>query len=555
MNLRAEKARAAHANLIETWTEDFVGFAAELDVIDKDGDRIPIRPTPILSAFEDERTGWDIVLKPRQIFFTTWELARDLHYFLTVPNANVVVICQSDKDNVVVKELSARVRVMLGFDVEAVERVERKLGLLGKHPELDIEERSETSWRFGTARLVIRGAGATKVAAEKKHRGATVHRMHITEMSSFEYASEMWKSLLESVPRSNDRAEMVIESTPRGAGGLFYRLYQGAKKRLGSFKSHFFRWLSQREYRMRLAPGEKIRPQTPRERELATKHKASAEQIKWYRAKCADADSQDAINQEYPLDEETCWISGGRLYFHKARIAELLTLTTDPIRTETLATSVADPSIEPRLLVWEEPKRRDEYVLIADPSEGVIGGDPCAAAIYHRESGRHVASIHGLWRTHEFAAVLDTVGRRYNDAMIVVERANHGHAVLNALLRLEVRRDNDTPREPYPHVFHDEDEKAGWKTGQVPRATAVESFEAAVRSGEWESPDRDALNEMQRFILSKTGKPEAPPGEHDDRVLVHVIGWRVLSRPITQSPSTGDQSGYRYGSQEGRGFY
>ena len=551
---RAEKHRAKHAALIREWAEDFTGFAAELDVVDKGGNRVPVRPTAMLTAFEAERTGWDVVLKPRQVYFTTWELVRDIHYFLVRPNANVVIICQTVEDDIVVKEIARRIQVMFGLDLPEEYRRETRAGLLGKHPELDVWEKSETEWRFGSARLSVRDAGGTKKSAEAKHRGPTIHRLHITELSSFAYADETWKSLLETVPKSNPHAEIVIESTARGAAGRFYRLYQDAKKGASSFKAHFFRWLSHREYRLPLEPGETIRAETPREKEMVKKYRASAEQVKWYRAKCADAVSQDVVDQEYPIDEETCWLSAGRLYLHKERIKELLTLTRDPVRIEDLPSSVPDPAMKYELRIWKEPHARDTYVVIADPSEGVVGGDPCAAAIYHRATGEHVASIHGLWRTHEFAALLDKIGRRYNNALLVVERVNHGHAVLNALLRLEIREDEETKRPPYPNVYHDEDGKPGWKTGQVPRSTAMENFEESVRLGTWSSPDRDALVEMQKFIINEDGKPEAAPGEHDDRVLVHVIGWKILSVPIPRKPGTGN-GGSRYGGGDGRGFY
>lgn len=526
----------------------------ELDIIDKDGNRVPVRPTAILSAFDVERSGWDIVLKPRQVFFTTWELAHDIHYFLTHPGAQVVVVCQSDAEDIAIKELSRRIKVMLGTDEAAKADPEARRGLLGKHPTLGVREISLTSWAFGEARLSIRGAGASAKAAEKKHRGGTIHRLHITEISSFEFAEETMNALLDCVPKSNPNAEVVIESTPRGAAGLFYRFYQDAKRGASSFKAHFFRWLSHREYRTKLEPGEVIRATTPREREMVAKYKATAEQVKWYRAKVADKGNQELADQEYPMDEETCWLTMGRQFLDVERTKILLSESADPIRIEKLTSSVPDPAVRCELRVWKEPYLRDAYVIVADPSEGVTGGDPCAAAIYHRKTGEHVASIHGLWRTHEFAAVLDKIGRRYNTALIVVERVNHGHAVLNALLRLEIREDDENQRDPYPLIYHDDDDKPGWKTGQVPRATAMENFEQAHRSGQWKSPDRDALDEMQRFVVGPTGKPEAAKGAHDDRVLTHVIMWAILSRPMTGGVRSG-KSSYRYADEGGRGVY
>ncbi len=548
---------AKTGGLIDGWREDFVGFAAELDVIDKDGVRTRVKPTPMLAQFEAQRTGRDIVLKPRQVWFTTWELAHDLHWLLTQDSAHVVVVCPSDSEDNAIREMAMRVNVMLGLDAPGSGQ-----GLIGRHPWLaigaatgkpsgdDMLRWEEGELRFGSARLEIKGAGATSAAARKVGRSGTIQRLHITEISSFEYASETWTAIEACVP-TGVRNSITIESTPQGAAGLFHRLYTDAKKRLNSFKTFFFAWMKHGEYRTRLAPGEVIKVQTPREREMVRKYGASAEQVKWYRAKVADK-TQDLADQEYPMDEETCWLVSGRLFLNAERTKELLSESRDPLVREHVPGTVPDPSVENELLVWAHPvaERGVTYVVIGDPSEGVVGGDPCAAAVYRRDTGEHVASLHGLWRTHEFAAALEAVAYRYGTAQIVVERVNHGHAVLNALLRLGVGLDTS---KAYPNIFHDTDEKAGWKTGEVPRATACEAFEAAHRLKKWTSPDRDALAEMQQFVILKTGKAAATPGAHDDRVITHIIAWVILSKPRTQGTNTvkGDES--RWGSDD-RGY-
>lgn len=550
---RHQAAIAEHAARIDAWRDDFVSFATELDVIDKHGSRIAIRPSAMISMFEAQRSGWDIVLKPRQVWFTTWECARDIWYFITQPGARVVLVCQADKDNEAVRELSTRIRVMLGTDDAARASTDGKCGLLGKYPTLGVRENSLTHWSFGDASLRIISAGASKNAAEKKGRAGTIHRLHITEISSFEYARSTMNAILECVPRTNAKSEVVIESTARGAEGLFYELYNAAKSGANSFRPFFFAWMKHREYRLGLEPGEVVKVTTPREKELVRKHGASAEQVKWYRAKVGDK-GQDLTDQEYPMDEETCWLVGGRTYLNVERTKLLLTMTIDPIATETFKSSVPDASVRNDLRIWKHPQPRREYVVIADPAEGLPGKDKCAAAVYDRGSGEHVASVHGLWRTHEFARVLERVGFMFNTALVVVERINHGHAVLNALLRLGVAAAGvNAGDKPYPNIYFDDDEHAGWKTGPVQRATALEAFEAAHRKGEWSSPDRDALDEMLKFVVHKTGKVAAAPGANDDRVLVHVIALRILSVPRAGGLNTVPGTGSRWES-DNRGW-
>ena len=490
-----------------------------------------------------------VVLKPRQVFFTTWELARDLWTLITQEGSHTAVVCPSDAKNYVIREVTARAETMLGLD-------DPSQGLVGRHPWVKSLLRwEEGELRFGTSRLEIKGAGASRAAAEKAGRSGTLHRLHVTEMSSFEFAESTWGAIEPAVSVS-ENSEVTIESTAKEAAGKFYDLYKGAKEGASSFRAFFFAWMRHHEYRTPLEDGEVIKAETPREREMIVKYGASAEQVKWYRAKVADLGSQEKADQEFPMDEETCWSIGGRQFFNQEKTKELLTETRAPISREPIASSVPDPTSKNELLTWKPPKPRGRYVIVGDPSEGVVGGDPSAGCVYDRDTGEHVASVHGRWRTHEFATVLEAVGCRYNQALIVIERINHGHAVLNALLRLEIPAGQGR-REPYPNVFFDEDEQAGWKTGVVQRAVMLEAFEKSHRTGEWKSPDRDLLDEMQRFIIGRTGKPEAAPGAFDDRVIANGIAWKILSVPIAQKPRTGSgKSEYRYQTGEnGRGFY
>jgi len=104
---RRHRARLAkHTEQLDAWREDFVAFAAELDVIDKEGVRVRVQPTAMLSHFELGRSGRDIVLKPRQVFFTTWEMARDL-WWLVTQTAHVVVIAPSDSEGHAIRELAS----------------------------------------------------------------------------------------------------------------------------------------------------------------------------------------------------------------------------------------------------------------------------------------------------------------------------------------------------------------------------------------------------------------------------------------------------------------
>lgn len=482
------------------WRTDFLAFVGHLDIIDKDGQRTKLRPNAIQSAFEVSRSadGRDIVLKPRQVGFTTWELARDIWYLLTHPDSKVVVVVQTDSDHKPLRETSEKIRIM--FESLAAGGIQ-----------LDFRSQTVSEWVLGNASLRIIEAGASEAKASKQGRGLTIHRLHITELAFFEYAQETLNAMMECVPSAEHGSEITIESTANGAAGIFYERYQKAKAG-NDWQSHFFEWMQQEEYRTALTPGEVIKPSTEREQNLIAQHGASLEQLKWYRSKVEDK-GQPLVDQEYPIDEDTCWLIAGRTFFDRAKVIALKGRTQKP----------ASVALGGNLRIWAEAKPKRRYLIAADPSEGT-GGDPGAAVVYDRESGEHVATLHGQFPPWRMGELLAQLGTRYNTAVLVVERNNHGHAVLQALLMPPA----ESGRTRYPAVYKSRDDKYGWHTNEITRTAALDAFESACRKGEWSSPDATVVAEMLVFKVNAKGKAEAAKGAHDDLVIASAIGWSVL---------------------------
>jgi hypothetical protein len=511
------------AESIALWRKDFGAFATRLDIVDKEGVRGKLRPNAIQSAFEVSRSenGRDIVLKPRQVGLTTWELARDLWVFLTKSAARVVVVVQTDSEHKPLRETSEKIRIML----ESLEAD----GLRFEWRAHNVSE-----WVLGDSSLRIIEAGASEAKAQKQGRGGTIHRLHVTELAFFEFARETMNALLEAVPSTG---EVCIESTANGAAGVFHERYQRAKLGTSDYKPHFFRWLDQLEYRTALKPGEIVEPQTPREKELVERYGASSEQVKWYRAKVEDK-SQDLVDQEYPLDEETCWLVAGRTFFDRTSVTAMR--TRDPLREEMHGQGVvlaADKRPQAALRIWKDPIEGARYAIIADPSEGT-GGDPGAATVHDRATGEHLATLHGQFPPGGFAELLHDLGHRYNRALVVVERNNHGHAVIQALVTPPKVDPPMVQRATYPNVYKGPDEKYGWVSTAVTRTSALDALEDAQRKGHYTTPDARVRGEMLVFIVNKNGKAEAASGAHDDLVICAAIGWNVMrvARPKPPPP-------------------
>lgn len=511
------------------WADDFVGFCGLLDIIPKGGTRQKLTLNRIQHRYCDTRTPRDIILKPRQVGMTTLEQARDVWTFLTKPGARVVVVCQSFSDHTPLKSLSANFRVM--FE-----------GLAASGVRLNFRTDSTSDWVLADrdASLRIVEAGASEASADKKGRAGTITRLHLTETAFYEYAENTLNALLECVPGPEYGTEIVSESTPNGAAGVYYDQYIAAAAGKSGYKAHFFPWFDQDEYRVELAEDEIVIPETKAEEALAKRHAALIpEQLKWYRNKVAEKrGNHELVDQEYPTDAETAFLLRGGTFFDRDITKGLLSGTRDPIRVEWGG----------ELRIYAEPATGHRYIVTVDPSEGT-GGDPGAAAVHDRASGEHVATLHGQfppWTLGERAA---EIGWIYNEAMLVIERNNHGHAVIQCLERGK----HGPKQEPYRNLYSAYDGKVGWYSTEVTRSAALDALESAHRKGEWSTPDRAVLGEFFTFIVNpKTGKPEGAPGAHDDLVMVHVVAYDVLRKPVAAiRPPKKREPGYRLTGDRG----
>lgn len=501
----AERERASRAEFLAWALGSFEAFASLVEIVPKGGQKRRLVLNEIQRRYCRERTQRDAVLKPRQIGFTTLEQARDLHHFLTIPGARVVITCQSTTDHTPSKLLSANYIVMLN----ALKRAGLKL---------NFRTESATAWVLADrdASLRIIEAGASEAAAKKKGRAGTVTRLHLTETAFYEYADDTLNALLESVPGIEHGSEIVSESTANGAAGFFYRQCKAAEAKQSGYKFHFYPWFEASEYRTPLDPGEVIEPEGEREERLVVRG-VTPEQLKWYRHKVAEK-GQDQTDQEYPTDPETCFLTSGRTFFDQAATKSQIEEACDPI--ERLEND--------RLWIWKRPQPGRWYVVGADTAEGT-GGDDSAAPILDWETGEHVATILCNQEPHEYALLLMRTGFFYNTALLGIERNNHGHSVIQTL--------NHPPPLPdgslvgaYPAIYVHHDGKQGWLTNPVTRPVQLDDFAEAQRKGYFKSPDRRLLQQMRTFIVGTNGKPEAASGEKDDLVLGGSIAWEIRQR-------------------------
>jgi len=167
----------------------------------------------------------------------------------------------------------------------------------------------------------------------------------------------------------------------------------------------------------------------------------------------------------------------------------------------------------PYLTVWKVPEEYGEYVIGADPAEGNPGSDPSSVTVLDANTGEQVASISGQLEPSTFADYIAQLYKWYNRAEILVERNNHGHAVI---LALDATHQID--------VELGWDGRPGWMTSSRGKALMYSSAADAFRDGETTIHYEAALAQLASIEGSTLSAPE---GSHDDEAVSFCLALQL----------------------------
>jgi hypothetical protein len=247
----------------------------------------------------------------------------------------------------------------------------------------------------------------------------------------------------------------------------------------------------------------------------------------WYEAQRQDilarTGAVDDLHEQYPATDAEALAPRS---LDKRLPAEWLTRCYQ--HRESVTGSRGEPAI-PGLTVYVPPIPGRRYVAGADPAEGNPTSDPSALEVLDVDSGEEVATLAGRFEPATFAAHVDAVGQWYNQAPAMVERNNHGHAVLLWL------RDNSRLLRLCGH-----DALPGWHTTTKAKALLYDRAGEALR-------DKDAvIHGLETFneLASVEGSTlRAPPGQPDDRAVAFVLAVVGRRRVLTIFPVCSAEQG------------
>ncbi len=178
--------------------------------------------------------------------------------------------------------------------------------------------------------------------------------------------------------------------------------------------------------------------------------------------------------------------------------------------------------------IWDYPNYSKKYTVVADVARG-DGGDYSAFHVIDIESVRQVAEYRGKIGTTEYGNMLLAVATEYNNALLVVENANVGWAVLQVLIdrnysNLYYSYRNDAYIDENIHLMKGYDLKnksqmvPGFSTTSKTRPLLISKLETYFREKSLVIHSTRTIDELFTFIWNGA-RAEADRGYNDDLTM------------------------------------
>lgn len=509
---------------------DFRSFCRNfIKIVDNNGELISFKLNEQQEHFVDNMGKYNVILKPRQIGFTTVQLAYCVWMAQTIPNTHYLIVSYTEKN---AKDLFSKFKRMN-------DNLPRE-----KYPNL-----FATTKRDNRDELVFDNGSVIRSVTASSHkdlgRGMTLMYILLSEAAFYPDLDNVLNSLEQALMKT-DKSKIVLETTANGFNS-FKLLYDRASKGRSKYKSFFFpfyssayekqfkyeideavTWYKVNNKGMRLA----AKDLTAEQKQL---HEAgcSLNMLMWRAYKLQDMD-KNIFYQEYPASDYQAFISTGLSVFDQTMIAEFINYTDIPIIVSRLKGEIPDDLIQyvgKGLEIYHLPKRGVKHYMGVDVAAGG-GGDYSTITVFDVD-GLQVASFYrNDVPPYRFAEIVRQIGLFFNYAYICIERNGFGTSVLERL-----RKETD---QPYLNLFkHKHFDKGkitprlGWSSNAVTKEKAVVDAKEAFECRIVKINCKDTLRQMQTFTSKVNGKIENKSSAmHDDLVVSFFLAIQAMKQNI-----------------------
>lgn len=412
------------------------------------------------------------------------------------------------------------------------------------------------------------------LATPNAGRGDGYQFMLITEVAylaeeGVANATDQLNGLLKCVKFLPDTI-VIQESTAKGAQGDFFDTYntgisfEELQAGRNGYVKIFSAWFEFEDSRLDPASEGIESPDdyAPQEAHYAELYGLDEWQVAWMRYQIREECKKDfdKFLQDYPFDDETCFLKSGSCRFNQAglEVQKRAIELQPPLEYGRVNYRESDDrslyeltdELSAQLVMCERPKVNCRYLISVDTSEGdsqTSGKDPDSHAIavhrlhyYDPVSGLHFphrivawnncirdGTRFGCWWDIDVVEEVVYGLSRYYGGCVIVPEMNADRGLVE-LLKLRPRA-NIYRRQEFNQRESKTTEHYGWKTTPNNRNAIIEALATAIR--DFEMPQEAIalsspwlLKECRNFVVKANGRAEAASGHHDDMVMSVAIG-------------------------------
>lgn len=463
---------------------------------DKHKKMIKFNPNKAQQHFENNKHTRNIILKSRQLGFSTYEAIDMLDDTLFIRNFEGLFIAQ---------------------DLETARDIyDKKIRLAWDNFKLkdfyipDYNSARKLKVDFGDKTF-------SGITVDSSGRSGTYNRLHITEFGKLcktfpEKAQEVIDGSIPAIP--ND-GRVDIESTAESSDDLFYDLFWKAfdnpPKYKTQFKAHFYNW----QWDDEIKNTEVINDLPIEFREYQKQYSLSDKEISYYYLKfLALGESErtwSIMKREYPTTPEEAFEGAGNKLFDLQKLG--LQKKTNPIQEYS------------GFRVYKDYQLGHLYGMGVDTSEG-IGKDSNTMALWDFTPTKPeiVADYENANIAPDLLAFeIKNLAEKYNYPLVVIERNNTGHTTISKLRDIYSER----------HIFKDEDDKFGWRATLVSKPKVVFDLVRATDEELVGVNSARIISEMRRVDreMLRSVQPKDEITRHWDLLTAACIGFQLRNNP------------------------
>lgn len=401
-------------------------------------------------------------------------------------------------------------------------------------------------------------------------RSSDIRIFHGTEIASWvktkgkspEDLMQSIEGTLPEVPYSFS----TLESTAKGVGNYFHKMYLLAMNKETNYKLVFIPWFDIDKYSRPLTVSavDFVKSMSEYEQFLWDEG-ATLEAINWYRIKSKSINDEWRMKSEYPTTAEEAFQSTGRPVFHQSYISKLNIhtgvpyvigiLEADAVKGAKALMNITFLKLETGYLkVWSNPVPYSDdpikyrYCVSLDIGGASKDADKSIITVIDRiwmidGDGELEVVASGEFNIDQDLTVWMAiqVAKWYNGAMFIpesnsmdTEADTEGHHFLTVLDEIVDYYPNIYMRTTPEDIRNGIPAKYGFQTNKQTKTMVIDNHRALLREGKFIEREPKSISEHQSYEHKEGNKMGAAGKMHDDYVMSRAIGSWCASKHMKE---------------------